>query len=358
MSFFTKGYHEPGTPPGTLRAGTEVAGGETVARLCVIGPSACREQRLHAAEPWGKAHAEGEIAWLHLQGPLSTALMERIETDYGLHALALEDVINTGHRAKYELYDDKLFMVLVLPVLSNNELTLQQVSLFHWDDQIVSFCSGSTDPFAPVRTRLHGNPARFAKLGADYVFYLLIDMVVDQSFPVLEYYSSCLEDMEERVIDFAEQDALKELHVIKRELMGLRRALWPQRDVLGELSRGRVENLSDNTQIYLRDCYDHSLHIMDMLETAREMLLSLHDLYLSSISHRLNEVMRILTVIATIFIPLTFITGIYGMNFETGPDRPWSMPELAWRYGYLLALGIMVVVALAMVAYFKRKKWL
>ena len=358
MSFFTKRYHEPGTPPGTLQVGGEAGRGETIVRRCVIGPAGCREQQLGMEEAWGAAPAEGEIAWLHLQGPLSTALMQRIEADYGLHALALEDVINTGQRAKFELYDDKLFLVLVLPVLTEDRLTLQQVSLFHWDDQIISFCSGATDPFIQVRNRVHANPGRFTKLGADYVFYLLIDMVVDQSFPVLEYYSDCLEELEERVFDLADQAALKELHVIKRELMGLRSALWPQRELLGELSRGRVESLSDNTKLYLRDCYDHSLHIMDMLETSREMLLSLHDLYLSSISNRMNEVMRILTVIATIFIPLTFITGIYGMNFETGPDRPWSMPELSWRYGYLLALGMMAVVALGMLAYFKRKKWL
>jgi magnesium transporter len=167
-----------------------------------------------------------------------------------------------------------------------------------------------------------------------------------------------LEDLEEQMVQYADAALLQQLHVVKRQLILLRRAMWPQREVLGELSRGNLAGISDHTRTYLRDCFDHGLHIMDMLETARDMLLSLHELYLSSISNRMNEVMRTLTVIATIFIPLTFVAGIYGMNFQTSPDNPWSMPELAWRYGYVAVMGVMVAVAIAMLAFFRRKKWL
>jgi len=359
MSFFTKQYHQPGTPPGTLQVGGAAVDALVQAHWCQFTAVGCRQQRLAPDQPWPGALQGDEMAWLHLQGPVNTALMQRLRADYGLHPLALEDVINSGQRAKFDLYDERLFLVLLMPQQGDDgELILQQVSLFFWGNRIISFCNGATDPFEQLRERLCQTPAKAARPTADYLLYLLIDLVVDRSFPVLEAYSNRLEDLEDQVFEQADDESLRELHVIKRDLMSLRRGLWPQREILAELSRGRVEALSEHTRVYLRDCHDHSLHIMDMLETSREMLLSLHDLYLSRVSNRMNEVMRILTVIATIFIPLTFIAGIYGMNFETGPDRPWSMPELAWPYGYPLALGGMLLVALGMVMFFRRKKWL
>lgn len=358
MSFFTKRYHEPGTPPGTLQSAEAPATPASQMLHLSYGAEGVSEQRFDPNEPWQVEAAPSTVDWLHLQGSLTPAQTQSLVDRQGLHPLAVEDVVNQGQRAKLEVYDDGLFLVLVMPVLVGGELTLKQVSLFLHGNQVISFASGEEDPFGVVRERLQHNPGKLVRSGADYLLYMLIDRVVDEAFPVLEHYSLRLEELEEQMVLHADAESLRELHAMKRQLILLRRALWPQRELLGELARGVVESISDETRVYLRDCFDHGLHIMDMLETSRDMLLSLHELYLSSVSNRMNEVMRTLTVIATIFIPLTFIAGIYGMNFETAPDNPWSMPELGWRYGYVVTLGVMVLVAWVMLMFFKKKKWL
>lgn len=358
MSFFSKRYHEPGTPPGTFQSTKSKREPARRALRVSYDRAGATERELAPDQPWQVAADKEAIDWVHLQGDPSPEQIDGLAEARGLHPLALEDVINQGQRAKLEIYGDGLFVVLVMPVLVDDALSLQQVSLFLRGNQVTSFCAGGADPFEGVRGRLQANAARLYQYGADYLLYMLIDRVIDQAFPVLEHYSLLLEALEEQMVLHSDSASLRELHVVKRELILMRRALWPQRELLGELVRGIDDVISERTRVYLRDCFDHGLHIMDMLETSRDMLLSLHELYLSSVSNRMNEVMRTLTVIATIFIPLTFIAGIYGMNFVTSPDNPWSMPELSWRYGYVGVLGVMLLVALAMLAFFKRKKWL
>ncbi len=205
------------------------------------------------------------------------------------------------------------------------------------------------------RLRKHSGKIRGNK--ADYLLYALIDVIIDRGFPVLEYYGEYIEDIEEALLDSPDRETLENIHHIKRELLLLRRMLWPQREVINLLVRKEQPQLSAGTLIYLRDCHDHAVQILELIEAYREITAGMLDIYLSSISHRLNEVMKVLTIIATIFIPLTFLVGVYGMNFGTHHKSPWAMPELEWYYGYPLLWLLMFAIAGAMLRYFKRRKW-
>jgi len=213
------------------------------------------------------------------------------------------------------------------------------------------------DCIEPVRDRIRGNRGRIRGARADYLAYRLIDAVVDGYFPVLERYGELLEDLEEEVTVSVDRSLTSRIHQVKSDLLMIRRALWPHREAINTLVRDGCKLIDDETRIYLRDCYDHSVQLIDMVETYRELGADLRDLYLSSISNRMNEIMKVLTVISTIFIPLTFIVGIYGMNFNT-EKSPWNMPELNWYYGYPLCWAVMAMVTAAMVAFFARKGWL
>ena len=213
------------------------------------------------------------------------------------------------------------------------------------------------DPFEPIRIRLRDHAGRIRERGADYLLYALIDLVIDEGFPVLELLGDEIEQLEEQLLEAPTRNSLHQLHHLKRTMLIVRRMLWPQREVLNALVRDENGIIAEENQVYYRDCYDHTIQIMDLIETYRDMVTGLLDIYLSSVSYRLNEIMRVLTIIATIFIPLTFIVGVYGMNFSND-DSPWAMPELRWYYGYPLVWLLMIGVLVAMLAYFRRKKWL
>lgn len=357
MPYFHKRYHLPGTPPGTLTR--HVVPKPVPPHISLIEYGADRVEELHDVTPEQcKSYLSSTtLTWIHVSGHTEPEVLHQLGGIFGLHPLAMEDVLNTGQRPKVETYDSQLFVIASLPLFRNDRIEVEQVSLFAGKNYVVSFYAGPDDPFEPVRQRLRNRAGPFLMRTSDYLLYALLDVVIDQGFPVLERFGEIIEALETDLLESPDKDTLNNLHEIKRELLLLRRMLWPQREILSHLMHDVSSLIHSETQPYLRDCYDHTIQIMDLLETYRDMTASMLDVYLSSISNRLNETMRILTVIATLFIPPTFIAGVYGMNFHN-PDSPWSMPELGWYYGYPFAWAIMLAMIVGMLAYFRRKKWL
>ncbi len=356
MAYFGKRYHPPGTPPGTLT--TEPTG--TAARgslqLSHYGKDGAVRRTLTRLAEWQPYLRQDGISWLHLQGAVDADSMRELGDLLQLHSLALEDVLNVGQRAKLEEFDDYLFVIVNLPIASPQGLLIEQISLFLGANFVVSICRGEHDPFEPVRQRLHNGGARMREHQADYLLYTLLDLVVDLCYPVLESFDDRIELLESEVLAHPRRETLQAIHLAKRELQVLRRILWPQREVLHALSRDEFQRVGERTQIYFRDCSDHIVQILEFVETYRDITASLLDVYLSSVSNRLNETMRSLTLLATVFMPLTFIVGLYGMNFDR--TSPFNMPELGWRYGYLAIWGVMLVTAVLMIVFFRRRKWM
>ena len=291
--------------------------------------------------------------WLNIDGVHDARKIEEIRTAYGLHPLLVEDVMHTGQRPKVEDYAGHLFIVLRMLQWDEDtdEIDDEQVSIVLGGSWILSFQEREGDVFDRVRERLLGHRGRIRKAEADYLAYTLVDAIVDHYFIILETLGERIEALGEDMAEQARPEHLKTIQHLKRELLFMRKSVWPLREVLSALQRDESDLFADSTRPYLRDVYDHTIQIIDTVETFRDMVAGQMDIYLSSISNRMNEVMKVLTIIATIFIPLTFIAGIYGMNFA-------HMPELQWRFGYFAALGVMLCVAVGMLVYFKRKKWL
>jgi magnesium transporter len=358
MAYFSKRYHPPGTSPGTLQQIEKRPGSPL--RMLVVDYTASEftERELAAAEDSREFLERDTLTWIHVQGDAEPEIMRQLGTVFGLHSLALEDVINTGQRPKIDDYDEQIFIALTHTVRDpeSGDVSLEQLSVFAGRNFLVSFHPGASDPFAPVRRRLRNNAGRIRGRGIDYLLYSLLDLVVDEGFPVLESLGDELEQLEDELLEKPTRDLLPRLHRLKRTLLIMRRMLWPQREVLGKLLRDESGIIGDDNQVYYRDCYDHTIQIMELIETYRDVITGLLDIYLSSVSYRLNEIMRVLTVIATIFIPLTFIVGVYGMNFQHA-DSPWAMPELRWYYGYPLVWLLMIGVLVGMLVYFRRRNW-
>jgi len=358
MAIFPKRYHPPGTSPGTLQHRERVKGAPLKILLTDYTASEFTEQVLVHPEESRAFLDRDTVTWIHVQGDAEADTLRQLGAIFGLHHLALEDVINTGQRPKLDDYGEQIFAIMAHPVIVSGfcSLQMQQLSIFVGQDFIVSFHPGATDPFAPVRNRLRDHVGRIRERGPDYLLYALLDLVIDEGFPILEVLGDEIEQLEERLLDSPTRELLPQLHHIKRTMLVLRRMLWPQREVLNSLVRDESGLIAEQNQVYYRDCYDHTIQIMDLIETYRDMVSGLLDIYLSSVSYHLNEIMRVLTMIATIFIPLTFIVGIYGMNFDIA-QSPWAMPELHWYFGYPLVWLAMLGVVIGMVIYFKRKKW-
>lgn len=353
-----KTYHPPGTAPGTLIAHGLPDAGPTI-RLIDYTQDEFSEQALASADDCKRLLARDSKTWIQVNGRPDPDMLRELGAQFGLHDLALEDVLNAGQRPKLDADGDRLFMILNLPRYERDELELAQISIFAGEGYVVCFCPLAEDPFEPIRKRLRASGNQRMRIrGIDYLVYALVDLVVDAAFPLLEELSEGIEALEDELLENQHaRSTLAEIHRLRRDLLSLRRALWPQREVVGTLMRGEIGLIDEQTRPYMRDCYDHSVQIMDLLESFREMASTLLEVYLSSISHRTNEIMRLLTIIATIFIPLTFIVGIYGMNFQHAESR-WAMPELGWYYGYPLVWAVMLSVVGVMVWYFRRRGWL
>ena len=326
---------------------------ETVAKL-----------RGHAADAdRGETGAPQPQIWLNVDGLADIAMIGRIGEIFGLHPLALEDIVNLHQRAKVDTYDGHLFVVTRMPVQADGETAdihaapdTEQLSICVGADFVVTFQEVPGDVFDAVRKRLRAPAGQMRRRGTDYFAYALIDAALDAYFPLLEHYGEYVEALEIDVLDNPDHRHAGRIHDLKRDLLTLRRAIWPQREMLAALARDETPYISDATRIYLRDAYDHTIQLMDMLETYREIASGLVDIQLTSVSNRMNEIMKVLTVIATIFIPLTFIVGVYGMNFD--PQKsPYNMPEIEWRFGYIAVWLLMFAIAGGLGAWFWRKGW-
>lgn len=357
MAYFSKHYHNPGTEPGTLVAKSDLGRPVTI-HLIDYTEDHLEEVRLANAADCREYLERESKTWIQVNGQADPETLRNLGDLFDLHDLALEDVLNTGQRPKLELYDDQLFIIAAMPFYNGDKLDIVQISLFIGKNYLICLCPLDEDPFEPVRKRMRlANNRRFVTREIDYLLYALLDLVTDSGFPVLELFGDQLEEMETDLLDNPDQRTLARIHGLKRELLVLRRVLWPQRELLTGLMRTEDPLIHANTQVYFRDCHDHSVQIIELLESFREMATSMLDIYLSSISQRTNETMRVLTIIATIFIPLTFVAGVYGMNFQN-PDSPWAMPELGWYFGYPMALGVMIAIAAGLLWFFKRRGWM
>lgn len=296
------------------------------------------------------------VTWIDITGLGDAGLLNEIGEIFGIHRLALEDVINVHQRPKIDTYPDHTFIVLQMSE-AKLEFIPEQFSIFIGKDYVLSFQEKPDDCFDMIRIRLDQADSRIRREPADYLAYALIDAITDSYFPILEQYGEAIEQLEDQMLEHTDITSMHALHAVRRKLMLIRRAIWPLRDVLNTLTRIQTPYISLQTQIYFRDCADHCFQLIDIVDTARELAGNITELYHSGASVRMNEIMTVLTIIATIFIPLGFIASLYGMNFDT-KISPWNMPELEWRYGYLFSLALMLATAGGMLGYFRRKGWI
>jgi len=293
------------------------------------------------------------VSWINLDGIHDIPLLEKIGQAFGLHPLALEDVLNTQHRPKIEEFEGYALIILKMLTFNDQEARVdtEQVSVVLGPRFVLTFQESSGDVFDGLRDRLKRSSGRIRQRGTDYLVYAILDSIVDSYFHILEKMGDQLASLEEDLTQDPDEECLHRIHHFKRELVTLRKSVWPLREVINELQRGEVQHVEEGTSMYLRDLYDHTIQVLDTVEIFRDTVSGLLDLYLSSISNKMNEVMKVLTIIATIFIPLTFVAGIYGMNFE-------NMPELKWPYGYAMVWVFFLLCLVGMFWFFRRRKWL
>ena len=344
-----KRHSKPGTPPGELTALPEAHVPHTL-HVIRYTPETVEEADVASVDELAPHQEAGGILWVNVDGLGSVDLVRALGKFFGLHPLALEDAMNVGQRPKVDAYDSHLFLVVRMPHF-DEALSAEQVSIFLGPSFVVTFQERPGDCFEPIRVRLRSGTGRLRREGADFLTYAIVDAIVDHYFPTLEKLSDVIEDLDDEVLESPTRRTVGRVRHVKRELLELRRSVWPLREMLNALARTESDLVGEATRLYLRDCYDHAVQVLDVVETYRELAGGLMDVYLSSLSNRMNEVMKVLTIIATIFIPLTFVAGIYGMNFE-------KMPELKWRWGYPLVWAVMITLAVLMLAAFRRRGWL
>jgi magnesium transporter len=293
------------------------------------------------------------VTWINIDGLHQVEILEKLGECYGLHPLVLEDILNTDHRPKMEDYGEYLYIVLKDLDYDDksSQIEAEQISLILGPNFVFSFQEREGDTFNSIRERIRNGKGRIRKMGADYLAYTLFDSIVDNYFIILERLGEKIEFLEEKLVTQPTPETLQIIHHLKREMIFLRKAVWPLREVINGLERGESSLIRESTRVYLRDVYDHTIQTIDTIETYRDMVSGMLDIYLSSVSNRLNSVMKVLTIIATIFMPLTFLAGVYGMNFKL-------MPELEWRWGYPVIWLVMVGIGVFMLLYFRKKKWL
>ncbi len=342
-----------GLPPGTLVHIGEKKSETPKITIMDYDETNFQEKEIKTIEECLLFKDKPTVTWINIDGLHQIEILEKIGECYGLHPLVLEDILNTDQRPKMEDYGDYIYIVLKMLDQGNksNEIVTEQISLILGPNFVFSFQEKEGDVFDPIRERIRNGKGRIRKMGGDYLAYALLDSIVDNYFIILEKLSEKIEYLEEKLITRPTPETLQTIHHLKREMIFLRKAVWPLREVIGGLERNESSLIKESTKIYLRDIYDHTIQTIDTIETFRDMVSGMLDIYLSSVSNRLNSVMKVLTIIATIFMPLTFLAGIYGMNFK-------YMPELTWRWGYPVLWLIMIGIGIFMLAYFKKKNWL
>jgi magnesium transporter len=350
-----------GLPPGSLVLIGEQRAEPVRITALDYDEASCTEKRGASVDDCVALKGTPPVTWIQVEG-LDVDVVRRLGEGFGLHPLTQEDLLNTEQRPKFEDYGGYLFVVLRMfrPAAeggtSESDAVSEQVSLAIGPRWVISFTERESPVFDTVRERLKVGTGKVRKLGADYLAYSLIDSVVDRYFVTLEATGEAVEALEERVVQNPNPDVLREVYHLKHDLIFLRKSVWPLREVVSALTRSESPLIEEPTKLYLRDVYDHTIQVIDIIETYRDMASGMLDVYLSAVSNRMNEVMKVLTIIATIFIPLTFVAGLYGMNFNTAVS-PWNMPELDQPFGYPMVLLLMGVIALGMLYFFKRKRW-
>lgn len=342
-----------GMPPGTLIHVGERKTDRVRLRLMDYNETGFEEKELANIEEAFLYKEKPSVTWINIDGLHDVDIIARIGDKFDLHPLIMEDILHTDQRPKMDDFENYLFIVTRMLYYDNTEhkIMSEQLSLILSQNIVISFQERPGDVFDHVRERIRKDKGRIRKMGSDYLLYALMDMLVDSYLVVLENIGERVEELEEDLLDIPETGTLESIHRFKRELIFLRKSLWPLRELIGNLQRGESDLIRENTTVFFKDVYDHTIRVIDTVETYRDLVSGLMDVFLSNVSNRMNEVMKMLTVIATIFIPLTFIAGIYGMNFS-------NMPELSWSYGYYIALAVMLIVGVLMVIWFKRKKFL
>ena len=344
---------QPGASPGTLVHTGEVKTDRVQLHRIDYDADRLDEREVASIDEAFPLDRDATVTWLNVDGLHDVEVIETLGERVGLHPLVMEDILSTGQRPKLDDYEDLVYIVLRMVQFDapSEELIDEQVSLVVGRNFVISFQERPGDVFDSVRERLRTAKGRIRASGADYLAYALIDAVVDHYFVALEQLSDVIEDLSEAILDSPDPKSLERVHDLKRSLILMRKSIWPLREVAGKLVRAEAPLFEVSTLVFVRDVYDHAVQVIDTVESLRDIVAGMHDIYLSGLSNRMNEIMKVLTIIATIFIPLTFVAGIYGMNFH-------YMPELEWRWGYFTALGVMILIAAIMIALFRRKRWL
>jgi len=342
-----------GLPPGTLIHVGEKKVESVRITFIDYDEQSFQEKQVSNIEECLKLKDTHTVSWINIDGLHDIELLEKLGKEFELHSLLLEDILSTGQRPKFEDYEKHIYIVLKMLSFGKDSKSVEaeQVSLILGPNYVISFQERVGDVFEQIRDRIRKSKGRIRKMGPDYLCYALLDAIVDNYFVILEKFGEKIESMEEEVIDNPTEQTVHQIHSLKSEMIALRKSIWPLRELINGLQKSDSSLINETTDIFMRDVYDHTIQIIDTIESFRDMVSGMLDIYLSSLSNKMNAVMKVLTIIATLFIPLTFVAGIYGMNFK-------YMPELEWRWSYPIVWLIMIVVAVVMLCYFKRKKWL
>jgi magnesium transporter len=342
-----------GLPPGTLMYVGEETAGKPRITVMDYDAAGCLEKEVGSVEECFPFKETSTVTWINVDGVHDATVIEKLGAHFGIHPLVLEDIMNTTQRPKTEDLGTALYVVLRMIEYSDPciETTADQLSLILGPNYVLTFQETPGDCLDPVRDRIRSGKGRIRKQGPDYLAYAVIDSVVDNYFFVLEKLGERIDTLEEQLIAEPRRELLGEIHGLKREMIELRKSVWPLREVVSGLERSESPLIKESTGVFLRDLYDHAIQVIDTVESFREMLSSMVETYLSSLSNRMNEIMKVLTIISTIFIPITFLVGLYGMNFV-------HFPEIRWRWGYAFVWVLIVGSVAGMFAFFRRKKWL
>ncbi len=355
-----RSYHKkPGTAPGTIEHVGEQRVQNVTMTIHDYSENHVESVAINSIEDCKPYLENPSKTWIKVEGLHDIEKLKSIWSYFDLHPLIQEDIVNTSQRPKVEQYDNCIFLVMRMLHYSTEHQAIdsEQISIILGENYVLSFQETDKPIFNPVIERLNIAKSRLRTHGPDYLAYALMDNVADHYFNLLNTLGEQLESIEDELLDDPTEDTFQRIHSVRKQVVFTRKSVWPTRDMLNAVIRDESDLINESTKIYIRDVYDHVIQIIDNVENYREMIMGMHDMYMSHVSNKMNEVMKVLTIIATIFIPLTFIAGIYGMNFDT-EISPYNLPELSWYYGYPAFWGVMLVVAVIMVIYFRKKDWL
>ncbi|MDX1277219.1 magnesium/cobalt transporter CorA [Oceanihabitans sediminis] len=347
-------YKTVNSVPGTVTYVGEKKSLKTVVDIVNYNKNLCDFNTSNKVEDAFDFKGKEHVTWININGLYNTTEIEKLGKHYNLHPLVLEDIVTTNQRAKIEEYEDYLFIVFkMLHFKDDEEIVYEHMSLVVGENYLLTFQEADGDVFDDLRDRIRNSKGRIRNARADYLMYAILDAVVDNYFTVIEAEGDKIEDLEERLFlqETSTNEITSDIQKQKREILKIRRTVFPFREVVNKLEKSEWKYIDPRTNNYLRNLYDHMIQVNESIDLYREMIWGLMDLYMTNISNKMNEVMKVLTIIATIFIPLTFIAGIYGMNFE-------NMPELHYEHGYIIVWAIMIIILIIMLIYFRKKKWI